>query len=215
MSYLVNLGLRDKRAVVVGAGAVAVRKIRALLAAGAEVVVVAPAICDEVRFLAEQGRIILVSGTYEKDLLRGAFLVIAATDDEALNAAISHDASERSILVNVVDRPALCTFTLPATVRRGDLTIAVATEGRCPAMARALREELEERLGEEYGAALELMGKLRDTMIRLCWDSPKIQQALDGIYKDRLVGAVVRGDRDALLSLIRRHLGPDFPLEGI
>jgi precorrin-2 dehydrogenase/sirohydrochlorin ferrochelatase len=213
MSYLVNLDLRGKRAVVVGAGAVAARKIRALLAAGVEVIAVAPHACDEVRLLAEQERLSLRLGTYEVNDLDGAFLVIAASDDEALNAAISRDATERSILVNVVDRPALCTFTLPATVRRGDLTIALATEGRCPAMARALREELEDRYGEEYGAALKLMGKLRDTMIRLGWDSSTIQRVLSQLYQDGIVKKMHARSSDELAAFLKRRLGEEFPFE--
>ena len=215
MSYLVNLKVEGRPVLVVGAGAVALRKVEGLLEAGARVTVVAPRICGGVERLAREGRIELRRRPYEKDDCAGAFLVMAATDDETVNAQVAGDAGELGILVNVADRPALCTVTLPAVVRRGSLTLAVATEGKCPAFARALREELERRYGEEYGAALDLMGELRARMISLGWESPKIQRALDTIYKDGLPAAVKRGGRDELLALLRRHLGPDFPLDGI
>ena len=87
------------------------------------------------------------------------------------------------MLVNVVDRPALCTFTVPATVRRGDLTLAVATEGRCPALAGILREELEARYGPEYAELVGLFGEARKKMIELGWDGRRMRETLAGIYR--------------------------------
>ncbi len=214
MSYMVNLRLEDRDVLVVGAGGVAARKIAGLLAARAKVRVVAPAACEAVERLADGGRIELERRGYRPEDVEGAFLVMAATDDEALNAAVSRDATRRGCLVNVADRPALCTVTLPAVVRRGDLTLAVATDGRCPAMARALREELEARYGETYGEALALMGKLRDTMLSLHWESARIQKVLAEIYADGLVEVVGSNDAGALTALLRRRLGPAFPIEG-
>jgi precorrin-2 dehydrogenase/sirohydrochlorin ferrochelatase len=215
MSYLVNLNIEGRPVLVVGAGAVALRKVEGLLEAGARVTVVAPRICGGVERLASEGRIDLRRRAYAQADCAGAFLVMAATDDESVNAQVAKDAQDIRILVNVADRPALCTATLPAVVRRGSLTLAVATEGKCPAFARALREELEARYGEEYGEALGLMGELRSRMISLGWESPRIQQVLDGIYRDGLPAAVKTGARDEVLALLRRRLGPDFPLEGI
>jgi precorrin-2 dehydrogenase/sirohydrochlorin ferrochelatase len=110
-------------------------------------------------------------------------VAIAATDDEALNARVSADAAAISVLVNVVDRPALCTFTVPATLRRGGLTIAVATEGQCPALAGILREELEERYGPEYAELAGLFGEARKKMIELGWDGRRIRETLAGMYR--------------------------------
>lgn len=215
MSYVVNLKVEGRPVLVVGAGAVALRKVEGLLDAGARITVVAPDACEGIERLAAQKRITLQRRLYGEADCFGMTLVLAATDDEEVNARVARDAGELGILVNVADRPSLCTVTLPAVVRRGSLTLAVATEGKCPAFARALREELQERYGEEYGAALDLMGELRARMISLGWESPKIQRALDTIYKDGLPAAVKRGGRDELLALLRRHLGPDFPLDGI
>ncbi|MGA9751671.1 MAG: bifunctional precorrin-2 dehydrogenase/sirohydrochlorin ferrochelatase [Acidobacteriota bacterium] len=214
MSYLVNLSVQGKRAVVVGAGAVALRKAQGLLEAGARVTVVAPEACAGLLSMAAEGRLDLHLKPYDAEELEGAVLVLAATDDEAVNARVSADCSRLGLLVNVADRPALCTFTLPAVVRRGDLTLAVATEGRCPAFARALREELEGRYGEAYGETLELMGRLRDAMLSEGWDSARIQKALAGLYADGIVAAIGSRNQQGLTTLLRLRLGPDFPLPG-
>ncbi len=212
MGYLVNLVLDRRPAVVVGAGSIALRKVLGLLAAGARVSVIAPRACEEMRALASEGRIGLQDREYAPGDLAGAFLVIAATSDEEANARVSEEARSLNILVNVVDRPAVCTFTLPAVVRRGDLTLAVATEGRCPALARALREDLESKYGQEYAGLLDVLGRLRDQMLERGWESPRIQEALSRLYRaglmERLAPAA-RGDLDAFL---RVELGEDFPL---
>ena len=112
-----------------------------LLAEKARVTLVAPRICDENRGAGRSHS--ATSPAYQSERYRQFLVAIAATDDEELNAAVSQDCAAKHVLVNVVDRPALCTFTVPATVHRGDLTIAIATNGRCPAFASILREELE------------------------------------------------------------------------
>jgi siroheme synthase-like protein len=145
MGYMVNLVVEGREALIVGGGEIASRKVEDLLAAKARVTLVAPGVCEKIEALAD--RIQLHRRPYEPGDIGDAFVVIAATDDEALNAAVSRDCAARNVLVNVVDRPALCTFTVPATVHRGDLTIAIATNGRCPALASILREELEDRYG--------------------------------------------------------------------
>ena len=209
---MINLVLQDKPAVVVGAGSVALRKVHGLLEAGARVQVIAPQSCEAIRALAEAGRVVLLNREYWSGDLAGAMLVIAATSDEAVNRQISADARSLGILVNVVDRPASCTFTLPAVVRRGDLSLAVATEGRCPTLARALREELESRYTEDHAKLLGVMGGLRECMMARGWDSPRIQTALSDLYHKGLLGVLASGDRDAVETFLREELGEEFLL---
>lgn len=197
MSYLVNLPLEGRAAVVIGGGEVAARKVHDLLAAKANVTVIAPQLCDGIVALADEKRIVAHRRPYRTGDLAGAFVAIAATDDEGLNARISEDAAAMNVLVNVVDRPALCTFTVPATVRRGDLTIAVATEGRCPALSGILREELEARYGPEYAELVSLFGELRKKMIAMGWDGQRIRQTLAGMYR--------AGDRRLLNEFLTRR----------
>ena len=206
MSYLVNLALEGRAAVVIGGGEVAARKVQDLLAAKANVTVIAPHLCGQIVALADEKRIVAHGRPYRTGDLAGAFVAIAATDDEDLNARISGDAAALNVLVNVVDRPALCTFTVPATVRRGDLTLAISTEGRCPALAGILREELEERYGPEYSELVGLFGELRKKMIELGWDGRRIRETLAGIYRDGAIQRIAAGDR-RLLDEFLRSLG--------
>ena len=134
-------------------------------------------------------------------------IVVAATDDEQVNAGVSRDATGAGVLVNVVDRPALCTFTIPAVVRRGALTLAVATEGQCPACARALREELEARYGPEYDAVVQLLGRARARLRAAGWDSARIQATLADLWQAGIVDCVRRGDDARIRSLLESRLG--------
>ena len=205
MSYLVNLALEGRAAVVIGGGEVAARKVQDLLAAKANVTVIAPRLCDGIVALADEKRIVAHGRPYRTGDLAGAFVAIAATDDEDLNARIYGDAAAMNVLVNVVDRPALCTFTVPATVHRGDLTIAIATEGRCPALAGILREELEGRYGPEYAELVSLFGELRKKMIELGWNGQRIRETLAGIYRGGVMERITAGDRGALDELLTRR----------
>ncbi len=138
------------------------RRADDLLLAGASVKVVAPDPSDELR---ADSRVAGVWRPYQPGDLEGAYVAVAATDDEEVNRQVAAEAVRLGILVNVVDRPALCTFTMPAVVRRGDLTIAVSTNGRCPSLASLLREDLEARYGPEYAALLDELADLRQSLI--------------------------------------------------
>jgi len=164
--YPIAIDLKGRRCLVVGGGSVALRKVEALLEYGAEVIVVAPEVQPEIAALADGHRIVLCRRPYEASDLQGAAVVIAATDDPEVNAAVSRDAASAGVLVNVVDQPELCSFIVPATVRRGDLTLAIYTAGKSPALARRLRERLEKEFGPEYGALADLMGEMREEVKR-------------------------------------------------
>jgi len=212
MGYIVNLVLDGRLAVVVGGGEVASRKVEDLLAANARVTVIAPEPCEAVTAMADRGRIQAHWRPYQPGDLDDAAIVIASTDDETVNAQVSRDAVERHLPVNVVDRPALCTFTVPATVSRGDLKLAIATEGRCPALSSILREEMEGRYGDEYGPLVDLFADLRLKMIGLRWDGRKIRATLKQIYHDGVMDLLAAADPNPLETFLLAHLGESFPL---
>ena len=214
MSYLVNLALEGRAAVVVGGGEVAARKVQDLLAAKANVTVIAPQLCDGIVALADEKRIVAHGRPYNSGDLAGTFVAIAATDDEGLNARISADAAAIHVLINVVDRPSLCTFTVPATLRRGDLTLAISTGGRCPALAGILREELGERYGPEYAELVSLFGELRKRMIELGWDGQRIRETLAGMYRDGAIGRIAAGGRVALDEFLTRQASAESSSSG-
>jgi len=155
--YPVFLDLRGRRCVVIGGGEVALRKVESLLAAGAEVTVVAP------RALEMPPGVTVVERGFQPADLDGAFFAISATDDRAVNSAVAAEAEARGILINVVDVPAESSVILPAVVRRGEFVLAVSTGGASPALARRLRERLEAEFGEEYGELIAFLKALRQT----------------------------------------------------
>ena len=212
MSYLVNLVIEQQPALVVGGGTIAARKIHDLLEARAEVTVISPVVCPEIQELAATGRIHLRRRPYAAGDLGDAYLVIAATDDEDLNAAISREAQSLRLPVNVVDRPALCTFTLPAVVRRGDLTIAVSTAGQCPALASVMREELAERYGDEYAEVVRVLGDIRRRLMAEGWTGSRIREAIDRFYRGGIAEMIRTNDRMGLAALFQTILGAGFPL---
>ena len=153
--------LTGRRCLLVGAGAVALQKIPALLAAGANVRVIAPRVRVEIAALARERRIEIVEREYSNSDLDGIFLVIAATDEPSVNAAVYQAAVERNILCNSVDDPPHCDFYFGSVISRGDLQIAISTAGESPAFAQRLRQEIEEQLPRDLGPWLHSLGQLR------------------------------------------------------
>jgi len=164
--YPIFLELSGRRAVVVGGGAVAVRKAQSLLAAGARLVVVAERIDNMLMILCRDKNVELIKSKYSKDYLAEAVLAIAATNNHRLNRRIYKDCQELEVLCNVVDEPELCDFFVPAVVKRGGLQIAVGTEGHCPAYAGHIRKKLEEIFTEEHGQFLAELQTLRKRIIK-------------------------------------------------
>jgi siroheme synthase-like protein len=158
----VNLLVRGRRVVVVGAGRIAARKIESLLDLGAEVHVIAPAVSAEVRAWADEGRCSLAEREFAPGDLEGAWLALTATDDPAVNAAVHRAGQAARVWVNSADDPANCSFTMMSVVRRSDLVVAVGTGGRSPALAAHLRRLLNEELGPEYEVLLDLLSEARE-----------------------------------------------------
>ena len=164
--YPINLDLQQRKCLVVGAGAVGLRKALALLDCGAEVTVIGPAVTPQVAELAVHQRLRLEKRDYRSADLEGMFLVIGATDNPEVNRRIHRDAQRRNILCNIADRPEICNFILPSIIRRGDLIIAVSTSGKSPAFAKKLRQDLERHFGPEYAGLLDLMGAIRQKLLK-------------------------------------------------
>lgn len=162
----VGLRVAGRRCVVVGGGRVAMRKVAGLLEAGATVHVVSPALTAELARLAEAGSITVDRRAYQPGDLRGAFLVIAATNARAVNAAVAAEAAAERALVTVGDDPAAGDVAGVSVIRRDGLTLAISTEGRSPAFARLLREELDAFLTPERLALLALLAAEREAARR-------------------------------------------------
>lgn len=164
-SYPVNLvGLEKQRCLVIGGGAVAARKVSGLVAAGARPVVISPTIHADLENMLTAGQIEHFPRQYHPGDLEGAFLVIAATEDPALNRRVWEAGRRAGALVNVVDSPQVCNFIAPAIVRRGDFVVSISTGGAAPALAARARAELEALFGREYEAMTALCAAIRPAM---------------------------------------------------
>ncbi len=163
MEYMpIFLDLRNRDTLVVGGGDVAERKVGLLLDAGARVHVVSPDLCDGLRRLFDEARITWREGSFEPADIDRKVLVIAATDDRHVNAAVSNTANSRGIPVNVVDDPELCSFITPSLIDRSPVQIAVSTGGSSPVLARMLRSRLETMIPSAYGRLGSLLDEYRE-----------------------------------------------------
>jgi precorrin-2 dehydrogenase/sirohydrochlorin ferrochelatase len=160
------LKLTARPCIVVGGGNLAETKIESLLAAQAKVTVIAPEACARIVDFAEAGEVEWHRRAYTEGDLEGSFLVVAATDDPAVNRAVFQEATQKGILCNCVDDPPFCDFYFPSVVRRGDLQIAISTAGASPALAQRLRKEINAQLPLDAGDWLTDLGNLRREVIQ-------------------------------------------------
>jgi siroheme synthase-like protein len=160
----VNLLVRDRLVVVVGAGRIAARKIEPLLELGAIVVVVAPAVGSEVAAWRDAGRLVLHERGFRAADLDDAWLAVTATPDAAVNEAVKQAGDERRVFVNSADDPAHCSFTLMSVVRRADIVVAIGTGGRSPALATWLKRHVQGEMGPEYETLIGLLSEAREEL---------------------------------------------------
>ncbi|MDI6817510.1 MAG: bifunctional precorrin-2 dehydrogenase/sirohydrochlorin ferrochelatase [Actinomycetota bacterium] len=197
--YPLYVDLEGRKCVVVGGGEVAERKVASLLECGADVEVISPDSTPGLEELAREGRLKITRREYRRGDLSRATLAIVATDDNAVNTEVYREATDNQIPVNVVDVPELCSFIVPSTIRRGDLVISISTSGSCPALAKHIREELEETYRDEYGSFCDILRGFRARVIDK-YDDPK--------ERKRALGRLIESDA---LDLIRAQ--DDLELE--
>lgn len=161
-TFPIFLKLQGRHCTVVGGGEVALRKVTILLKAGAAVTVISPALCQPLAELKHQQRIRHVEARFSREQMGPASLIIAATDDAAINTAVAEAAKERNIPVNVVDAPELCTFIMPSIVDRSPIVIAVSSGGVAPVLARLVRARIETMIPAAYGRLAGLAAEFRE-----------------------------------------------------
>jgi precorrin-2 dehydrogenase / sirohydrochlorin ferrochelatase len=155
--YMACLDLRGCDCLVVGGGRVAAEKARELVACGADVTVVAPVVEDELRDLP----LLVLERRFTRSDVVGRFLVVAATSDRTVNASVSAACDEQATLCNVADDPELCSFILPAVVRRDPIVVAVSTGGASPALAQRIRDDIGELVGDDHVVLARRLAALR------------------------------------------------------
>lgn len=190
--YVACLKLTEQPVLVVGGGPIATGKAEGLIASGARVTVVAREVSAGMERLAAAGRIALIERAYTTEDLDGRLLVVASTDDPELHAKIHADATDRKMLVNVVDVPELCNFIVPALHRTGPITFAISTAGASPALAKRMRDQVSSMFGEAWG---RLADRLRDER---AWSREHLPTYAD---RQAFFESIVLGDPDPISLL--------------
>lgn len=179
--YPAVLDLTDKKCLIVGGGRVAERKCLALIRSHASITVISPRLTRRLEKYEEKGLIKHSRRAYQSRDIKPAFIVIAATDSDEINRKISADAARLNKLINVVDNPALCNFIVPSVLNRGPLTIAVSTGGSSPALAKAIKKELEGLYGPEFSKLLRILRGIRSRAMKEISDKKEREKFLKEI----------------------------------
>jgi len=208
--YPVNLDLRERRCVVVGGGQVAERKTLSLLESGALVTVVSPSLTQGLAGLVASGKVLQVPALFQEAHLTNAYLVIAATNDLAVNRAAAQLCRKKGILVNVAAPPEESSFIVPSVVERGDLVIAVSTSGASPALSKSIRQELEKQYGPEYELLLTRLAAVRKRLQEEVGSEEIRRQVLAAIIGSDVLDLLRRGnlhEADHLIGELLKHSG--------
>jgi len=211
--YPIFLNLEGETALVFGGGSVAERKIVTLLEYNALIRIVSRRLTDNLKVLVESKKVQHVGEDFSEKYLNNVFLVIVATDDRRLNRKISEHARERGLLVNVVDQPSDCNFIVPSIVKRGDLSIAISTSGKSPALAKKTRKELESQFGREYETFLVLMGRLRKEILSMGLSQEENSRIFHEIVNSNILSSMAKNDLEGIESTLSRILPSDLTIK--
>jgi len=208
------MNIRDQQCLVVGGGQVAARKVYLIHRAGGKVRLVSPGLCDELQRWADTGDIEHINRGFESEDIEGAKLIVAATDDEALNRRVSELAQSRGVPVNVVDNPELCSYIMPSIIDRTPVQIAISTGGASPVLARLLRARLETFIPAAYGRLADLLERFRNKAKARFGNTDDIRRFWEGIVEGPIADMLVAGKdneaENALEEAIETAEIPDF-----
>jgi precorrin-2 dehydrogenase/sirohydrochlorin ferrochelatase len=213
--YPVFLQLEGKIALVVGGGKVAQRKVETLLRYGASIHIISKVLTDKLKQLIDIREVRFLGEEMRDDFLDEAFIVVAATDDKKLNSKVSESARKRGLLVNAVDQPADCNFIVPSIVKKGDLSIAISTSGKSPALAKKIRKELDGQFGNEYEIFLNLMGGLRKEILGMGFSQEENSRIFHEIVNGGIIEAIARNDLAKVESSLARILPQEINIKEV
>ena len=208
--YPIYLQLNDQPCVVIGGGQIAEGKVDGLLAANARVTLISPELTERLRAHVDNEEIIHIPRCYLPGDLDGAFMVICATDQVDINHQVWLDATANKQLVNVVDDTPRCNFITPSILRQGDLTIAISTGGKAPALAVRLKERLRDEIGPQYAHFLELAGKLRKPLAQHIPNFEARKELWYRLVDSNVLELLAQGNEVTALQKISEVVGFDF-----
>lgn len=206
--YPIYVNLEKKACLVVGAGEVGKRKILSLIDAGAGHVTILDTrpLDADMEPVVSRDNVVFEQREFKDEDLDGKFLVIACTSSEDVNWRISNLCAERDLLCNIVDQPEKCSFIVPATVKRGDLTVAISTSGQSPAMAKRIRKELQNSFGDEYASLLTAMGRIRPLLLDLGKPTPENTAIFRGLVNSGLLESMKQRNLDGATEILKETL---------
>jgi precorrin-2 dehydrogenase/sirohydrochlorin ferrochelatase len=213
--FPIFLDLDNQKVIVVGGGEVAERKIKNLLIYGCRIYIISPHLTPHLQQLVAKGEIHHISYESLGTSMNDAFMVIVATDDPEVNSQIASQAKERGLLVNAVDQPGDCNFIMPSIVKRGDLQIAISTEGKSPALAKKIRKEMEVMFGPEHGSLIELLGIIREKLLSRGQLPSKNKIIFQKLVDSNLLHLIKEGNLNGVRATLKSILGEGFPVEDI
>ena len=213
--YPLFLDLTGRVCVVVGGGKVAERKVESLIDAGALLTVISPKISPALAKLVRSGSVTHLKKRFKPGLLDGIFLVIGASSSKTVNALVASEGRKSGAIVNIVDDPALCDFIVPSLIERGELKIAVSTSAKCPGLAKELRLELEENYGPEYGEYVELLGVIRNKLLKDKRKYDKKEKLLGELFVSGIPELLRSGSISKLDKLLITILGRGYSLASL
>ncbi len=218
--YPVMMNLEQRKVLVIGGGRVARRKVGSLLDSGASVVIISPELDRELQNLADAATIEWVRAEFDESLMdthSDAILVFGTTDNREVNVRVYKACVARKIPCNIADVPDLCTFIVPAVITQGDLMIAVSTGGSSPALARKIREDLEQRFGPEYAEMTRVMGELRKLVLAEGKSSDQNKLLFTEIVDSGILDAFKENDHERVIRILRSILptevDPEFAVK--
>ncbi len=207
--YPVFLDLRGRLVLIIGGGTVAEEKVTGLLDAGARVRVIAARASTTITERANAGELEHRARDWRETDLEGVFMLFAERVDVQANQAIFDAADARGIPTNVQDDTPRCSFIAASLVRRGDLTVAISTGGRAPALAVRLRQEFEQRLGPHHARFLELSGALRAPLLECFPDFETRKRRWYRLVDSDVLDRLEHGDESGATRRMVEILGVD------
>jgi len=207
--YPICLDIKERHCLVIGGGRVAERKVKGILACDGQVTVISPELTDNLVKLAARRQISWQKKPYQSGDIQGAFMVIAATDDPAVQKEVFLEAERNNILLNVADVPDKCNFILPALAKRGDLTIAISTAGNSPALAKKMRQQLQKDYGPEYEKLVEIMGQVRPVVMAKGESQQENEAVFNNILESDIIEQIKQDNQQAVIKTIDKICGPE------
>jgi len=192
--YPIMVDINNKECLVIGGGEVAERKIFSLWEYGAKVTVISPKVTEKLYKLFQERKISLIQRIYKEGDMKDYYLVYVATNDPRVNASCFQEAEREEILINVVDQPKLCRFIVPAVIRKGDLTVAVSTNGKSPMLSRKIKEDIEALLDDVSEEYLDALGELRNIVMEEVKDINKRKTIFEKIVYSDLPKKLKQGE---------------------